>query len=126
MRKYGLFLGILVLLLLTPTLLLAQGTPIPITVGGNQLGEINATTPIAQFSFTANAGARLSIDVLSLSPELAPRFIVKDTVGAVYLSIDNATLLANVSGEFNVPAAGAYIIEVSSASGAGQFVVSLQ
>ncbi len=126
MRKYGLFIGILVLLLLTPTLLLAQGTPTPITVGGNQLGEINATTPIAQFSFSANAGARLSIDVLSLSPELAPRFIVKDTVGAVYLSIDNATLLANVSGEFNVPAAGAYIIEVSSASGAGQFVVSLQ
>ena len=124
-RLPPLTLLILILSLAGPVSLLhAQET---ITPNENKLGEVTAANLAPLYTFTAEAGESLNIEVLGLTPGFAPFFEVLDNAGAVIQRADNPTNAASVDASVVPAQSGPLSIRVRSANGtAGQFVLRVQ
>ncbi len=129
-RNYGiqrwLALVILVFVLLGAVTVSAQNAS-PITVGENQTAQVaDALTPI-RFVISVASPLSIQVQVLAISPGLAPTFRVVDPGGVVILNTVNPGTQTIVQGTPNLSSPGSYTIEVSSANGAtGQFLISVQ
>ncbi len=101
--------------------------PTPINIGENQTAQIvDAQLPV-RFTLSAASPLSVQLQVLAISPGLAPTFRVLDPGGVVILTAANSGTQTIVQGTPNLASPGAYTIEVSSANGAtGQFLISAQ
>ncbi len=102
-------------------------TATPIQIGENITGTL--TDPALPTSFTVEVGAPQSINVqvLAITPELAPTFRVLDPGGIVILDTANPGTQTIAQGAPNLASVGTYTIEVTSANQTtGQFLISVQ
>jgi hypothetical protein len=109
------------------SVVLAQEDATPIEIGQNTSGELTADVSRVDYIVSAAGGETVSIQVLAMSPELAPRFRVLNPAGIEILVVSNSEGVTIVEGAASLTDAGEYLIEVQGVNGTvGQFVLSLQ
>ncbi len=114
---------VLIALLLLGSVVRAQE---PLILNQLKIGEITAASPNTPFSFSAAAGEALKIEVVEVTTGLAPQFTLTNATGALVKAVGNPTLTTTVSDTVTFAQAGAYVVTVSSVSGAtGQFVIDI-
>ncbi len=123
-------LGLICLFLLVLTgmsITFAQGEPIPIAIGENAVGTLSAEALGAQYAVTSFGGETVTIQVLSLSGGLIPRFQVYNPDGAAILDQGNVSGAITLTSTVSFTTPGVYTIAIQGEnSTTGQFVLSLQ
>lgn len=105
----------------------AQTIPIPIGAGENRTGDLNSGAPVATYSLSSTGSETVIVQVLALTPGLAPTIRVIDPGGVTVLDVANATGANIVQSSLALSSPGVYLVEVRSASNiSGQFVISVQ
>lgn len=105
----------------------AQADVVPIEIGENVTGEVNAATPVAVFGVNVPTPQTLEIQVLTIGVGMTPAFRVVDPSGLVLQSVDNSAGRSSVSATVSISTPGTYRIEVSGTFGtAGAFLLSVQ
>ncbi len=100
---------------------------VPITVGQNVQGELSQQQPSIEFDLTTNTPQFVTIQVLGLTPGLAPAFSVIAPSGVVVHTNENPGDANIVESTVNLTETGAYAIIVQRGSAAfGQFVLTVQ
>lgn len=125
LRLWLVVVSLISTLLLGTTLVSAQTTPIPITVGQNQAGTLADTS--VQYSLNVETPQSIEVQVLGISSGLAPRFRILDPNGILLMEAANSAGVTIVEGAVHLTSPGAYLIEVSSANNTpGDFLISVQ
>jgi uncharacterized protein YraI len=105
----------------------AQGTPVPISVGENQTGQLTEIQPTVTYAVGITQPQSVNIAVFGITPGFAPTFRVLDPFGITLeapSALGTATAV-QASPVFGGP--GLYTIEISSANGGfGQYLITLQ
>lgn len=118
---------VILLILVCATSVSAQIDVIPVDVGENVTGEVNAVTPVASFSIDVRTPQTLEIQVLTIGSGLTPAFRVLDPSGLVLQSVDNSAGRSTLSSVVSLSTPGTYRIDISGTFGtSGQFLLSLQ
>jgi uncharacterized protein YraI len=126
-RQWFSLFSLICILLLGTAVVRAQPTPVPISIGENQLGNIAAANGNVRYSLSVPSPQSVEIQVLAVTPGFLPAFTVFDQSGGVVLSAANLGSQSVVQGTANLLSPGAYTIEVSNANATGgQFLISVQ
>jgi len=128
-NKTAAFIVVTMLAMATVVPAFAQdGTlPLPIGIGENRAGAIDASNFLPQFSMNAAGPQSVQVQVLAITPGLLPAFRVFDPTGVTLENVGNTNGQTIVQSNINLPSSGLYTIEVQSANGApGEFLLSLQ
>lgn len=105
----------------------AQTIPIPIAAGENRTGDLNSGAPVATYSLSSTGSETVIVQVLAITPGLAPAIRVIDPGGVTVLDVANAAGANIVQSSLALSSPGVYLVEVRSAANtAGQFVISIQ
>jgi uncharacterized protein YraI len=114
-------------LLVAPAAFAQDEEPVLIQVGENKIGEISAEVPVQVFVIAITEPQVIDVQALSLDPGFAPALQVFDSSGLLLQATPNADLGTVAQIRSLALSAGAYHIEVRSASGEpGQFVLGVQ
>lgn len=121
-RWISLYLGI--------TLLLLMGNPVmaqtPVSLDSTNFGQLTADTNQVIFTFSAEAGQTLSIELSSVSDGLAVQAVILDSNNALVLAMGNPNNVAISSEDIILDTTGTYTILVSSSNNrTGDFVLRL-
>ena len=102
-------------------------TPIPLTVGEIQVGELTQAGAQITFVVLVPTPQTLDIDVFAITTDLAPSFRLTDSSGtALHLALNDGSQPSAQARSVPV-GAGVHFIEVLSQTGAvGQFLISVQ
>lgn len=122
MRWFNLLLGLITLLLMgSPTF--AQT---PITVDSTTFGEITGDTAQVVYTFSAQAGQELAIELTSLTTGLTVQAVVLDGANTLIQALGNQDNAVTVRAEITLDSTQTYTILVSSTNTSiGDFVLRL-
>ncbi|QPC81819.1 SH3 domain-containing protein [Phototrophicus methaneseepsis] len=101
-------------------------TPIPITIGESQVGEVEEGQALT-FAMPVASSQVIDIDVFAITTGFAPSFRILDQEGREIESVQNTGNQATVQLTSLSVDTGLYLIEVESSAGiAGQFLMNIQ
>ena len=117
----------IVIALLLLVLTVANGrAQTQIALDSTTLGVLTADLPQANYSFNGTANTSVTIDVLSITPNLYPQVIVLDPNGALVFLDDNTDQRDNVTTSLTLSATGTYSILIAGSNpSGGEFILSL-
>jgi hypothetical protein len=117
----------LVGILLLALLLLPVQAQETIILDELKLGTVSTALPTSVFTFTANAGQTVMIEVVSATDGLAMQFTVSDANGTLVKAVGNPTQQIRINDTVTFPQAGPYSIQLASANGLqGQFILQVR
>ncbi len=122
MRWLSLCLG-LTLFLVTGNPILAQ---IPTTLDSTNFGQLTTDSQQVIFTFSAEAGQELSIELSSVTDGLAVQAVVLDSSNALVLALGNPNNATTIRSSLTISTAGTYLVLVSSSNTqTGEFALRL-
>ncbi|NJO84569.1 MAG: hypothetical protein HC828_18555 [Blastochloris sp.] len=129
MNRYirpSLLLTLLLSVLLVVAPASAQNTgPIPISINQNLTASLTEEVPIVTFTLESTGAQGVQMQVLEITPGLAPSLTVIDPSGVVLQTVNNPGS-ASVAAEINLLTTGIHLIQVQSTNGTtGDFLLSV-
>lgn len=104
----------------------AQNAPQPITVGEEVAGEVSPANIAPAYVYTATNAEAIGVQVSSTTPGFAPALRVLNSAGALVENVANESGAAEINTVAQLPQAGQYIFQVTTANGfGGQFTIML-
>jgi len=118
------FLIIVVCLLASVGIVMAQGGPTPITLGENVIGQV--TTGSTTFVLASAGGESVEVQLYPITAGFSPFLRVLSPSGGELLNQVGVAGAATLGGTVPLATSGNYTIEVSSAGVSGEFLLSVQ
>jgi hypothetical protein len=104
----------------------AQGEAIPIALGENKLGQVEANSAAA-FALTVTTPQTVTVQLLGVSEGFAAGFAVYDALDLLIADVPNDAGATVIESTVTLSTPGRYLIEVGGVGGlGGQFLLSVQ